>query len=64
MLSPPGKSRRPGVVLGTPSTAGIRWASLVPGRMHALICTAKLLCCAPETMATLLIGYAPIKKKS
>ena len=31
------------------------------GRMDTCICLAELLCCAPETITTLLIGYTPIQ---
>ena len=30
-------------------------------RMDACICMAESLCCAPETITTLLIGYTPIQ---
>ena len=30
------------------------------GRMDTCICVVELLCCAPETITTLLIGYTPI----
>ena len=30
------------------------------GRMYTCICTAESLCCAPETITTLLISYIPI----
>ena len=30
------------------------------GRTDTCICTAESLCCAPETITTLLIGYTPI----
>ena len=30
------------------------------GRMDTCICMAESLCCAPETITTLLIGYTPI----
>ena len=33
------------------------------GRMDTCICMAELLCCAPETITTLLIGYTPKTKK-
>ena len=29
------------------------------GRMDTCICTAESLCCPPETITTLLIGYTP-----
>ena len=32
------------------------------GRMDTCICVAKSLCCPPETITTLLIGYTPIQK--
>ena len=31
------------------------------GRMEACTCTAESLCCPPETITTLLIGYTPIQ---
>ena len=34
--------------------------SRVWGRMDTCICMADSLCCPPETITTLLIGYAPI----
>ena len=30
------------------------------GELDTCICMAESLCCAPETITTLLIGYAPI----
>ena len=30
------------------------------GRMDTCICMAESLCCPPETITTLLIGYTPI----
>ena len=30
------------------------------GRMDTCICMAESLCCAPETITTLFIGYTPI----
>ena len=33
------------------------------GRMNTCICMAESLCCSPETITTLLIGYTPIKNK-
>ena len=29
------------------------------GGMHACVCIAESLCCLPETVTTLLIGYIP-----
>ena len=34
------------------------------GGMDTCICMAESLPCSPETIATFLIGYTPIKKKS
>ena len=34
------------------------------GRMDTCICMAEFLCCSPETITTLLIGYAPIQFSS
>ena len=31
------------------------------GGMHACVCMAESLCCLPETVITLLIGYTPIQ---
>ena len=31
------------------------------GGMHACICMAESLCCLPETVTRLLIGYTPIQ---
>jgi len=31
------------------------------GRMDTCICMTEALCCSPETITTLLIGYIPIK---
>ena len=31
------------------------------GRMDTCICMAESLCCPPETITTLLIGYTPMK---
>ena len=33
------------------------------GRTDTCICMAESLCCSPETITTLLIGYTPIKNK-
>ena len=33
------------------------------GRMDTCIHVAEFLCCSPETMMTLLIGYTPIQNK-
>ena len=33
------------------------------GRMDPCICMAESLCCPPETITTLLIGYTPIQNK-
>ena len=33
------------------------------GRMDTCICMDEFLCCAPETITILLIGYTPIQKK-
>ena len=33
------------------------------GRMGMCICMAESLCCSPETITTLLIGYTPIQNK-
>ena len=33
------------------------------GRMHTCMCMAESLCCSPETITTLLIGYTPIQNK-
>ena len=33
------------------------------GRMDTCICMAKSLCCPPETITTLLIGYMPISRR-
>ena len=33
------------------------------GRMDIHICIAEFLCCPPETITTLLIGYTPIQNK-
>ena len=30
------------------------------GRKHTCVCMAESLCCPPETITTLLIGYTPI----
>ena len=35
----------------------------VGGRVEACICVAESLCCLPETITTLLIGYTLIQKK-
>jgi len=32
------------------------------GRMETCICMADSLCCSPETITTLLIGYTPKEK--
>ena len=32
-------------------------------RMNTCICMAESLCCPPETITALLIGYAPIENK-
>ena len=36
------------------------WMGGVWGRMDACICMAEWLCCAPETLTRLWIGYTPI----
>ena len=33
------------------------------GRMDTCMCMAESLCCSPETIPTLLIGYIPIQNK-
>ena len=33
------------------------------GRMNACVCITKSLCCSPETITTLLIGYTPVQNK-
>ena len=33
------------------------------GRMDTCICMAESLCCLPETITTLLIGYSPVQNK-
>ena len=33
------------------------------GRMNTCICMAESLCCLPETITTLLIGYTPLQNK-
>ena len=33
------------------------------GRINTCICMVESLCCAPETITTLFIGYTPIKNK-
>ena len=33
------------------------------GRMDTCICMAEFLCCPPETITTLLIGYPPKQNK-
>ena len=35
----------------------------VGGRMDTCVCMAESLCCLPETVTTLLIGYIPIQNK-
>ena len=35
----------------------------VQGRTDACICMAESLGCSPETITTLLVGYAPIQNK-
>ena len=35
----------------------------VGGRLDKCICMAESLCCPPETVTTLLIGYTPIQNK-
>ena len=40
-----------------------RTQSTVSFRMDMCICMAESLCCSPETIATLLIGYIPMQKK-
>ena len=35
----------------------------VLGRMDACVCMAESLCCSPEIITTLLIGYTPIQNK-
>ena len=37
--------------------------SIVWGRVDTCVCMAKALCCSPETVATLSIGYIPIENK-
>ena len=34
------------------------------GIMDTCVCVAELLCCAPETIITLLIGYNTIQNKT
>ena len=34
------------------------------GEMNTCICMAESLCCSPETIATLLIHYAPTQNKN
>ena len=31
--------------------------------IHVYVCMAESLCCSPETITTLLIGYTPIQHK-
>ena len=31
------------------------------GRMDTCVCRAESLCCPPETITTLLIGYTPVQ---
>ena len=33
------------------------------GRMDTCVCVAESLCCPPETIKTVLIGYTPIQSK-
>ena len=37
--------------------------SIVWGRVDTCVCMAKALCCSPETIATLSVGYIPIENK-
>ena len=34
------------------------------GRMDTCICMTESLCCTPEAITTLLIGYTPVQNKS
>ena len=37
------------------------WMGGVWGRMDTCVCRAESLCCPPETITTLLIGYTPVQ---
>ena len=39
------------------------WMGGVWGRMDTCVRMAESLCCSPETVTTLLIGYTPIQNK-
>ena len=37
------------------------WERSLGGRIDTCVCMAESLCCSPEIITTLLIGYTPIK---
>ena len=45
------------MLCGSLDGRGVWW------RMDTCICMAESLCCLPETITTLLIGYSPVQNK-